>query len=47
MAPVATRFITSHDQLNSEARFMETLFESVSRVEPDLIIFSGATPLFY
>ena len=41
VAPVATRFITSHDQANSKVVPLEGFFESIAQYDPDLIVFSG------
>lgn len=41
VAPVANRFITSHDISNSEVSMMEVFFESLETYTPDLIVFSG------
>ena len=42
-APVASRFITSHDDANGDASSLELLFETVraARPSPDLIVLSG------
>lgn len=41
VAPVATRFITSHDLANSQVRYLETFFDNVAAFNPDLIVLSG------
>lgn len=41
VAPVANRFITSHDISNSEVSMMEVFFESLETYMPDLVVFSG------
>ena len=48
-APVASRFITSHDDANGDASSLELLFETVraARPSPDLIVFSGETARNY
>ncbi|CAG5133393.1 unnamed protein product, partial [Candidula unifasciata] len=40
-APVANRFITSHDESNAKIIMLEPFFESLSIFQPDLIILSG------
>ncbi|CAH1796959.1 unnamed protein product [Owenia fusiformis] len=40
-APVATRFITSHDLSNARMDKLETLFASLGSFQPDLVILSG------
>ncbi|KAK2151152.1 hypothetical protein LSH36_374g04007 [Paralvinella palmiformis] len=41
VAPVATRFITSHDVANSKASSLEYFFKAVSDYQPDLVVLSG------
>ena len=41
LAPVSTRFITSNDPSNGEARPLESFFASMPAFEPDLIVLSG------
>ena len=40
-APVSTRFITSSDASNGEARPLETFFTSMVKFAPNLIVLSG------
>ena len=40
-APVATRFITSYDESNSQATMIESFFQYIENYKPDLIILSG------
>ncbi|CAL1535328.1 unnamed protein product [Lymnaea stagnalis] len=40
-APVANRFITSHDESNSKIVMLEAYFESIKTFQPDLILLSG------
>ena len=42
-ASVATRFITSYDEINSKLLMMEPFFESMKEFNPDLIVLSGIT----
>lgn len=41
VAPVANRFITSHDESNAKVVMLEPFFESIKSFQPDLIILSG------
>ena len=41
VAPVSTRFITSSDPSNGEARPLETFFASMATFAPDLVVLSG------
>jgi ADP-dependent glucokinase len=41
VAPVATRFITSHDMANSEAKSLENFFDGIVQSKPDLVVLSG------
>ncbi|XP_032824082.2 ADP-dependent glucokinase [Petromyzon marinus] len=40
-APLASRFIFSHDQANAGMRFLETLVENLEEFRPDLVVLSG------
>uniref|UniRef100_A0A0B7BIV7 ADP-dependent glucokinase n=1 Tax=Arion vulgaris TaxID=1028688 RepID=A0A0B7BIV7_9EUPU len=40
-APVANRFITSHDISNAKIIMLEPFFESIAAFQPDLIVLSG------
>ncbi|XP_013090269.2 ADP-dependent glucokinase-like isoform X1 [Biomphalaria glabrata] len=40
-APVANRFITSHDESNSKVVMLEPFFESIKVFQPDLMLLSG------
>lgn len=40
-APVATRFITSYDESNSQVTMLETFFANLENFNPDLVLLSG------